>query len=262
MECLLMLFKDTGDRVQSVIARPQDRHLRDGEMLPGNQCQQRRRNRTENLRDENNVFATDAIGQMSGRQRKTDDWNREYEPDQPERSRRMRAPVNFPFHRDCEHLSTADRQQISSREKTKPARAERGIRIMSRRRRNDHARNFRSLTDRRFVFVRHTRAHSLAFEIRPRKCRVPATGRNHFARHATGTRRPAREASSADVFNLVEFEVASGSGALHLRRTTLRKSRPQVRKKNWLFFGSQHKHCNYFYDEFEKMKTDGFLTRL
>ena len=168
-----MLFKDTGDRAQSVIARPQDRHLRDGEMLPGNQCQQRRRNRTENLRDENNVFATDAIGQMSGRQRKTDDWNREYEPDQPERSRRMRAPVNFPFHRDCEHLSADDRQQISSREKTKPARTERGIRIMSRRRRNDHARNFRSLTDRRFVFVRHTRAHSLAFEYARESVELP-----------------------------------------------------------------------------------------
>jgi sulfite reductase (NADPH) flavoprotein alpha-component len=33
--------------------------------------------------------------------------------------------------------------------------------------------------------------------------------------------------------------------------------------KNWLFFGSQHKHCNYFYDdEFEQMKSDGFLTQL
>src|SRR5437870_13583328 len=98
---------------------------------------------------------------MSGRQRKTDDWNREYEPDQPERSRRMRAPVNFPFHRDCEHLPADDRQQTTSREKTKLARAERGIRTKSRRRRNYHASNFRSLTDRRYGFDKHPRAHSL-----------------------------------------------------------------------------------------------------
>src|SRR5438067_11817774 len=101
MECLLMLFKDTGDRAQSVIARPQDRHLRDGEMVPGNQCQQRRRNRTENLRDENNVFATDEIGQMFGGQRKTDDWNREYDPDQLERISRMSSSVTLPFDLDC-----------------------------------------------------------------------------------------------------------------------------------------------------------------
>jgi sulfite reductase (NADPH) flavoprotein alpha-component len=32
---------------------------------------------------------------------------------------------------------------------------------------------------------------------------------------------------------------------------------------NWLFFGSQHEHCNYFYeDEFEQHRRDGFLTRL
>src|SRR6266571_6531601 len=77
----------------------------------------------------------------------------------------MRAPVNFPFHRDREHLPADDRQQISSREKTKPARAERGIWIMSRCRRNYRACNLRALTDRRFVFVRHARALECAHEI-------------------------------------------------------------------------------------------------
>src|SRR5216684_3208722 len=110
---------------------------------------------------------------MSRGQRQSDNWNSEDEANQPERRRRVRAPVNFPFHRDCEHLPAEDRQQISSREKTKPARAERGIRIMSRRRRNDHACNFRSLTDRRFVFVRHTRAHSLAFEYARESVELP-----------------------------------------------------------------------------------------
>jgi len=32
------------------------------------------------------------------------------------------------------------------------------------------------------------------------------------------------------------------------------------KKKNWLFFGSQHKHCNYFYeDEFEGYKKGRLL---
>src|SRR5207302_10420169 len=95
------------------------------------------------------------------------------EPERSERSRRRRPPVNSPFHRNCEHWSADDRQQISTRDKTKPARAKRGIRIMSRRRRNDHTRNFRSLTDRRFVFVRHTRAHSLAFEYARESVELP-----------------------------------------------------------------------------------------
>src|SRR6266705_1414304 len=76
----------------------------------------------------------------------------------------MGTPVDFPFHRDREHLPAEDRQQISSREKTKPARAERGIWIMSRRRWNYRTANFRTLTDRRLVFVRHTRARRFALE--------------------------------------------------------------------------------------------------
>jgi sulfite reductase (NADPH) flavoprotein alpha-component len=32
--------------------------------------------------------------------------------------------------------------------------------------------------------------------------------------------------------------------------------------KNWLFFGSQHEHCNYFYrDELEQYQRDRFLAR-
>ncbi|HVI81553.1 MAG TPA: hypothetical protein VM717_02320 [Chthoniobacterales bacterium] len=47
------------------------------------------------------------------------------------------------------------------------------------------------------------------------------------------------------------------------------QSRGRMRKatktkgKNRLFFRSQHKHCNYFYeDAFEKLQSDGLLTRL
>src|SRR5437899_7227654 len=77
----------------------------------------------------------------------------------------MSSPINFPFHRDREHLPAKDRQQISTRKKTKPARAECGIGIVPWRRWNYRARNLRPLTDRRFVFVRHARALEYAHEI-------------------------------------------------------------------------------------------------
>src|SRR5256885_14107462 len=77
----------------------------------------------------------------------------------------MRPLVNFPLDRDRQHLSAENRQQISGSEKTKPARPKRGIRIVSRRRWNDRTANFRPLTNRRFVFVRHARALDYAHEI-------------------------------------------------------------------------------------------------
>jgi hypothetical protein len=81
MESTLMSFEHIRDRAQSVIARAQDRHLRDGEMLPGNERKQRRRKRTEDLRYEDDVLSADPIGQMSSRQRESNDWNREDEAD-------------------------------------------------------------------------------------------------------------------------------------------------------------------------------------
>src|SRR5947208_8209720 len=77
----------------------------------------------------------------------------------------MRPLVNFPLDRDRQHLSAENRQQISGSEKTKPARPKRGIRIVSRRRWNNRTANFRALTNRRFVFVRHARALDYAHEI-------------------------------------------------------------------------------------------------
>jgi sulfite reductase (NADPH) flavoprotein alpha-component len=57
--------------------------------------------------------------------------------------------------------------------------------------------------------------------------------------------------------------VGPGTGIAPFRAFLQDRQAAGAKGKNWLFFGSQHKHCNYFYeDEFEKMKRDGFLTRL
>jgi sulfite reductase (NADPH) flavoprotein alpha-component len=57
--------------------------------------------------------------------------------------------------------------------------------------------------------------------------------------------------------------VGPGTGVAPFRAFLQERRATGAKGKNWLFFGSQHKHCNYFYDaEFEKMKSDGFLTRL
>jgi len=57
--------------------------------------------------------------------------------------------------------------------------------------------------------------------------------------------------------------VGPGTGVAPFRAFLQERKATGAKGKNWLFFGSQHKHCNYFYEnEFEKMKSDGFLTRL
>src|SRR5216110_504193 len=57
--------------------------------------------------------------------------------------------------------------------------------------------------------------------------------------------------------------VGPGTGVATFRAYLQERKAIGARGKNWLFFGSQHRHCNYFYeDEFELMKSDGFLTQL
>jgi sulfite reductase (NADPH) flavoprotein alpha-component len=57
--------------------------------------------------------------------------------------------------------------------------------------------------------------------------------------------------------------VGPGTGIAPFRAFLQERKATGAKGKNWLFFGSQHHHCNYFYqDELEKMKSDGFLTRL
>jgi len=57
--------------------------------------------------------------------------------------------------------------------------------------------------------------------------------------------------------------VGPGTGIAPFRAFLQDRQAAGAKGKNWLFFGSQHAHCNYFYkDELEKMQRDGFLTRL
>jgi len=57
--------------------------------------------------------------------------------------------------------------------------------------------------------------------------------------------------------------IGPGTGVAPFRAFLQDRQSTGAKGKNWLFFGSQHKHCNYFYeDELEKMKSDGFLTSL
>jgi sulfite reductase (NADPH) flavoprotein alpha-component len=57
--------------------------------------------------------------------------------------------------------------------------------------------------------------------------------------------------------------VGPGTGIAPFRAFLQERQAVGAKGKNWLFFGSQHAHCNYFYeDELGKMKSDGFLTRL
>jgi sulfite reductase (NADPH) flavoprotein alpha-component len=57
--------------------------------------------------------------------------------------------------------------------------------------------------------------------------------------------------------------IGPGTGVAPFRAFLQERKAIGAQGKNWLFFGSQHEHCNYFYrQEFEEMTRDGFLTRL
>jgi sulfite reductase (NADPH) flavoprotein alpha-component len=57
--------------------------------------------------------------------------------------------------------------------------------------------------------------------------------------------------------------VGPGTGIAPFRAFLQERKAVGAKGKNWLFFGSQHQHCNYFYrEELEGLKRDGILTRL
>ena len=57
--------------------------------------------------------------------------------------------------------------------------------------------------------------------------------------------------------------VGPGTGVAPFRAYLHERKAVGAKGKNWLFFGSQHQHCNYFYkDELDAMKCDGILSRL
>lgn len=56
--------------------------------------------------------------------------------------------------------------------------------------------------------------------------------------------------------------VGPGTGIAPFRAFLQERKAVGAKGKNWLFFGSQHAHCNYFYrEELEQYQRDGFLTR-
>ena len=57
--------------------------------------------------------------------------------------------------------------------------------------------------------------------------------------------------------------IGPGTGVAPFRAFLQERKITGAKGKNWLFFGAQRQKCDYSYrDEFEKMKADGFLTRL
>jgi len=57
--------------------------------------------------------------------------------------------------------------------------------------------------------------------------------------------------------------VGPGTGIAPFRAYLQERKAIGAKGKNWLFFGSQHEHCNYFYkEEMAELKRDGILTRL
>ena len=56
--------------------------------------------------------------------------------------------------------------------------------------------------------------------------------------------------------------VGPGTGIAPFRAYLQERQAVGAKGKNWLFFGSQHQHCNYFYkEEWDELKRDGILTR-
>src|ERR1051325_10212942 len=52
--------------------------------------------------------------------------------------------------------------------------------------------------------------------------------------------------------------IGPGTGIAPFRAFLQERKAVGARGKNWLFFGSQHEHCNYFYkDELNELKADG-----
>jgi sulfite reductase (NADPH) flavoprotein alpha-component len=57
--------------------------------------------------------------------------------------------------------------------------------------------------------------------------------------------------------------VGPGTGVAPFRAYLQERKVTGAKGKNWLFFGSQHQHCDFAYrDEFEAFKKEGILTRL
>jgi sulfite reductase (NADPH) flavoprotein alpha-component len=63
--------------------------------------------------------------------------------------------------------------------------------------------------------------------------------------------------------NVPLIMVGPGTGVAPFRAFLQDRQATGTNGKNWLFFGAQKQHCDFYYkDEFERFKQDGILTRL
>ena len=94
-------------------------------MFPGNQRKCEGREPAKDLRHQDDMFSTESIRQMAGWQRQRHHRHGDDQTNQTERSSRMGARVNFPFHRYGQHEPAGDREQIASREQAEVPEPER-----------------------------------------------------------------------------------------------------------------------------------------
>src|SRR5438876_6499974 len=121
MKDRVMALENRGDNSQRMIACPQRCDLRNREMFPRNESERQGRNRAKDLRDKDDVFSTDSIGQMAGGQRQRDYWHRDDQSHQTKRSRRMGARVTLPFNGHGQDQTARDREQLTSRKQAEAA---------------------------------------------------------------------------------------------------------------------------------------------
>src|SRR5438270_6659165 len=101
-------------------------------MLPGNDGEPSRCDRAEKLRNYDEMFAAVFIRQMSGGQRKANDWNREHQTNQTERGGGMCVAVKLPFHCYGQHLTAHNGEKISRHIEIEVGKAKGGIGIVRR----------------------------------------------------------------------------------------------------------------------------------
>src|SRR2546430_12544935 len=78
------------------------------------------------------MFAAVFVRQMSGGQRKANDWNREHQADQSKRGGGMCAPVIRPLHGYGQHWTADDSEKIARHIEIEVGKAKGGIRIVRR----------------------------------------------------------------------------------------------------------------------------------
>ena len=81
----MVALEDRSDRGKAALAWRKIGERRDGEMFPGDKRERGGKDRAQDLRNFDDPFATEAIGQVTRRQGKADDGNGKDQTDEAER---------------------------------------------------------------------------------------------------------------------------------------------------------------------------------